>query len=164
MLGEGFAGRSLALEACHRGGLRSCDLGQQLILGGRGLQLFQLQLKLIQSAAALGMRAEVVAVKLDDLQLQMGDQGGIVGAQSALFGQLSLGEISPDLGGRERRLERFEIVRCGLETDVHDHDGITKIAACGAPKCRRGELFCAYPALVGRQLICGLRQSIPSSR
>ncbi len=64
----------------------------------------------------------------------------------------------------QRGSQRLDVVGKGLKIGVHDPDGITKIAACGAPKCRRGKLFCAYPADVGRQLICGLRQSIPSSR
>lgn len=63
-------GKRLARQACagerrdHRGPDR-CDLGGEFILICRGLELFELQLELIETATrALGVRAETIALKL----------------------------------------------------------------------------------------------------
>jgi hypothetical protein len=50
MLGEGLARGALAAEGRHRGGLGHRHLGGDLVLGGRALQLLELQLCLIQKA------------------------------------------------------------------------------------------------------------------
>src|SRR6478736_3254898 len=74
MIRERLAGRSLTRE---RGHLRGCSFGSGLfgskfVLGRRGLQFLQRQLKVIQQPrGALGPRAITVAVQLLDLQLQM---------------------------------------------------------------------------------------------
>ncbi len=80
VLGERAPGRARAGEARHGGGLGRGGLGGQLVLGGCGLQLLELQLHLVQQAGgALGARAEAVAVEFLDLQLEMGDQRQVAG-------------------------------------------------------------------------------------
>jgi hypothetical protein len=49
MLGEGLARGALAGEGRHRRGLARRHLGGDLILGGRTLQLLELQLVLIEN-------------------------------------------------------------------------------------------------------------------
>ena len=180
MLGEGVAlSRPLAGETGHGRGLGHRQRRGDLIFRGAGLQLFELQLHLIrQPRRALRCGAVNLPLKLGDPQLLMGDQRQILGPHGLGDRQLRIGggPLSdrgvllrdgvprPRLGADKRHLQRLDIVGKGLKIGVHDQDGITKIAACGAPKCGCGKLFCAYPAAVGRQLICGLRQSIPSSR
>jgi hypothetical protein len=63
MLGEGLARGPLATEARHRRGPGCGRFGHQLVLGGRGFQLLELQLHLVeQPAAALGMWTEPIVV------------------------------------------------------------------------------------------------------
>ena len=81
MLGERLPGRAFALEGRDLGGPGGGDLGGELVLGGRGFQLLQLQLQLIkQPAGPLRRRPEPLALELGDLQLQMGDQRLIISA------------------------------------------------------------------------------------
>lgn len=163
MLRERLAGRSLARERRHRRGrghprLGRGDLGGDLVAGGAGLKLFELQLHLIQQpGGALGVRAVALTVELRDLQLQMRDQGLIVGCLGAGDGDLGA-------GGQKHRLERFNIVRQGLVANVHrvmESQYRSLVAPLSAP---RTKFFKAQPAARGRQVACGLRQSIPSRR
>ena len=75
MLGEGLARRAAALEGAHRRlRLRRRLLGGELVLGGGGLELLELQLELVeQPRLALGPRAVEGALELLDLELQRGD-------------------------------------------------------------------------------------------
>ena len=80
MLGEGLACRALAPEGGDRRSFGRSLLGGDLVLGGRALQLLQLQLHLVEDArGALRARPIQLASELLDLQLQMRDQGLIVG-------------------------------------------------------------------------------------
>jgi hypothetical protein len=75
VLGEGLARRALAGEGRHR------HLGGDLVLGGRALQLLELQLGLIQKPRrTLQARAIELARQLRDPQPLVGDQGLIIGA------------------------------------------------------------------------------------
>ena len=68
--GNGFLCGPLALEGRDRGGLCCRFLGDQIILGCVSLELFELQLHLIeQAAAAFGTGAILLALQLCDLQL-----------------------------------------------------------------------------------------------
>jgi hypothetical protein len=60
-------------------------------------------------------------------------------------------------------LQRFDIVWQCFRTGAHDADGIIKSAICGDFFVVQN-IFYAYPALCGRHVCCGLRQSIASSR
>ena len=158
MLGEGFAGRSLAGERRHRRRLGRGDFGGEFVLGGRCLQFLQLQFQLLHKpGGALRARAIAIPIELRDLQLEMGDQGLVVGL------------LSPggrDLGARhdQRRLQRVEIVWQRFRGGIHDPDEIIKCAIWDALFYASGQLFSAYPALRGRQVCCGFRQSIASSK
>ncbi len=113
VLGERLAGRTLARERRHAGGLGRRQLGGELVLRGRGFQLLELQLQLIeQTPCALRARSVSIPLELLDLQLQMGDQGLVVGG---------LGPGPSELGTRreQRRLERFNVVGKGVEASVH---------------------------------------------
>ena len=113
VLGERLAGRTLARERRHAGGLSRRQLGGELVLRGRGFQLLELQLQLIeQTPCALRARSVSIPLELLDLQLQMGDQGLVVGG---------LGPGPSELGarGEQRRLERFNVVGKGVEASVH---------------------------------------------
>lgn len=63
--------------------------------------------------------------------------------------------ISTFQGSGEQRLQRFDIVRGDMAASTRQSESPS------APRCKAIML---YPALVGRQLYCGLRQSTPSSR
>ena len=107
VIGERLAARALALEGGDGQGLCGGGLGDQLILAGIGLEVFELQLHLRHEALAAFCAGSVrLALQLGDLQLEVGDH-----------------RLGGALAGHGR-----------------------------------------YPALCGRQLYCGLRQSIPSSR
>ena len=90
------AGR-LRAKAAHRVVLAAACLGGELVLGGRGFQLLELQLQLIeQPRRALRARAIELTLELLDLQL--------AGARSAprssdclrpRHGRLGLGDIGP---------------------------------------------------------------------
>jgi hypothetical protein len=146
VLGKGPPGRALAGEGGDRGGLGRSHLGGQLILRRRRLELFQLQLQLIeQTGGPLGPRTVPIPVKLLDLELEMDDQRLMIRQLSPRGGGLGAGDRELRLDGvglgsgeNERRLERFDIVRHGLHGGVHGPDGITKPAPCGAPKCSSG--------------------------
>ncbi len=123
MLRERLAGGPPAREGRHRRGLTHRRLGGDLVLGGRGLQLFELQLHLIQEpGGALGVWPETLTVELGDLQLQMRDQGLVIGPLGAGLGELGLRP-------RQRRLQRFKVLRGGSRLGVHDSDRIIKLAA-----------------------------------
>ena len=122
MLGKGLARRPLAGEGRHVRGLGRGDLGGDFVLGGRGLQFLQLQLHLVQQPdRALRARAIELALELLDLQLQMRDQGLVVGL------------LSPD-SSRPRRERRsappsaFRYRPAGLHDRVDDADQIMKSA------------------------------------
>jgi hypothetical protein len=157
MLWEGLTRGLLAGEGLDRGGRPGRGLlGGELILGGAGLQLFQLQLQLVeQTAGPLRRRPEPLTLELGDLQLEMGDERLAVGALSLSggglsdgYGRISAGQITIGarciplgLHARQRRLQRFDIVRNRGGQALHDPDGIILLSACGAPKCRSPELF-----------------------
>jgi hypothetical protein len=65
---------------------------------------------------------ETLTVELGDLQLQMRDQGLVVGPLGARLGKLCLRP-------RQRRLQRFKVFRGGGRLGIHDSDGIIKRAA-----------------------------------
>ena len=121
MLGERLARRPLASESGDALRLGCGHLGGDLVLGGAGLQLLQLQLELIKQATrALGVRAIQLPLQLGDLQLQMGDLRLIVRGLGAGDSQLRLGDIGARLGGRQGRPQRVDLLRRRRSTPIHD--------------------------------------------
>ena len=91
MFGERLPCWPLALEGSDRGGLGCRFLGDEIIFGRVSLELFELQLHLIeQAAAALGAGAILLVLQLGDLQREVGDQR-LDGALAGMgVGQLGL--------------------------------------------------------------------------
>ena len=74
MIRERLARRPPAREPAHRGGSRRQALSGQFILGGRRLEVLELQFQLIEEpSTALGAPAVEVSSQLLDLQLEGGD-------------------------------------------------------------------------------------------
>ena len=110
MLGEGLTRRALARERSHGRGLGGRLLGGDLVLGCGRLQLFQLQLQLIEKArGALRALAEALALELLDLELQVRDQRPV-------GGQLGAGGSRLGLRREQGCLQCLDIVweRCGI--------------------------------------------------
>ena len=97
--------RLLPLEALDRDrpGLHGGSFGSQRIFRRRRFQLLELELQLIEMAGALGGLTEPVALVLGDRQLEMGDHR--LRARHPGLGQLARRAL-----GRERRLQRFDVV------------------------------------------------------
>ena len=146
---------ALPLEALDRDrpGLHGGSFGSQRIFRRRRFQLLELELQLIEMAGALGGLTEPVALVLGDRQLEMGDHR--LRARHPGLGQLARRAL-----GRERRLQRFDVV--GIRR--HATNGI--IPELDPRQLnRRADIARsdAYPAVCGRQVARGFRQSIPSS-
>jgi len=121
VIGERLPCRAPAFESSDRGGLGCRFLGDQVVFGRIGLELFELQLHLIeQAAAAFGAGVILLALELCDLQLEMGNQrldGALVGHG---VGELGLCFVSLLERGNQQRLERFDIVRKGRDGGFHE--------------------------------------------
>ena len=120
VLGERLPCGPLTLEGGDRGGLGCRFLGDEVVLGSIGLELFELELHLIeQAAASFGAGAILFAPQLGDLQLEVGDQR-LDGALAGMgVGQLGLCFISLLERGNQQRLERFNVVRKGRDDGFH---------------------------------------------
>ena len=116
MLGERLARRALAGEGRNLGGPGRRTLGGELILGGRGFQLLELQLELVeQPGAALGALAEAIAPELLDLQLEMGDQRLVVGGLGPQGGRFRCHRDQLLLACQQQPLQALGIVRQGID-------------------------------------------------
>jgi hypothetical protein len=122
VLGEGLARRPLSAEGRHLGRPGSRSLCRQLVLRRRGLEVFELQLELIeQPGTAFGALAELLAPELLDLQLQMDDQRLVVGcpgSQACRFGSYG-GSVRARHGQflvarQQQSLQARHIVRQGI--------------------------------------------------
>ena len=172
MFGERLACRALAGEGRDGRGPRHRVLGGQLILGRRGFEFLELQLELVkQPGAALGTLAEAIAVELLDPQLEVGDQSLVVGDLGPQRGSFrrhrhgmrtrcdeqplqALGIIGQEIDRRHRVYTRAQTRR--LVVNSMRADSIRRTGVCEAKR--------PQPASSGRQVCCGWRQSIPSSR
>jgi hypothetical protein len=127
MFGERFARGPLAGERRHRRRLGDSHLGGDLILGGRTLQLLELQLDLIEKPRhAFRARAIKLARQLLDPELLVGDQGLIIGGFGAGNRKFGFGGNRPrGLGNPliarndERRLQRFDVIWKRAKTRIH---------------------------------------------
>ena len=119
--------RPLAGERRHRRGLGRCHLGGDLVLGSRALQFLELQLHLIEKpCGALRARPIELARQLLDLQLQMGDQGLVVGGLGSGHREFCFGVDRPGClddsliaRGNQRCLQRFDVIWKGFTTRIH---------------------------------------------
>ena len=122
MGGERLPDRSLALGRGNARRLGGGGFGRDIVLAGVGLQILELQLHLLeQAAAALGAGAVLLAPELGDLELEVRDHrlGGALARRSA--GQPRLGVVGPQDRSSEQRLERADVVR--KRQDGGSHDG-----------------------------------------
>lgn len=123
MLGERLARGAPALERLHRRGMRR-SLGDELILGGVGLQIFELHLHLLeQLGLALRTAAIEFAPELLDLQLQPRDQRLRPGIDRRRTGGKGLGldacgSLREDhrMRGCEVGRERFSVGHTAMES------------------------------------------------
>jgi hypothetical protein len=117
-------------ERGHAGAPGRRLFGGQFVLARRGLQFLELQLQLIeQPRRPLRTRAEALTVQLQDLQLQMRDQGPVGGACGPLGRQFSLDVSGPRQGAAQRHLERLDRLGPGSRSSVHARNRIIKSAS-----------------------------------
>lgn len=123
VIGERLAARALALEGGDGQGLCGGGLGDQLILAGIGLEVFELQLHLRQEALAAFCAGSVrLALQLGDLQLEVGDHR-LGGALARLcVGEPCLGLVGSPGCRVQQRLERCDVVRNGRNGGFHAHE------------------------------------------
>ena len=95
------ADRAPAIKAAHRRGI---GIGNGFVFGGARFQLLELQLQLVEQAAALGGGPEPLAPQLGDQQLQMRHHR--LGPRCPGFGLLPRRAL-----GHQRRLQRVNLVR-----------------------------------------------------
>ena len=121
MLGERLPDRPLALERGDAGGVGRSDLGGKVVFAGVGFKILELELHLLeQAAAALGARAILLAPELRDLQLQVRDDrldGALAGDR---IGGARFRFIGALQRSRKQRLERSDIVRKGRNSRCHE--------------------------------------------
>ena len=167
VLGKRLPDGRPALEAADAGGLLGSGYGGEGILAGVGFELLELQLHLVEQAARpFGAGAVLLALQLRDLQPEVRDQRVPCALAGQRVGKPGFGLIGSANSGlrlfpsrKQERLERFDVVRQGRNGGDHGLSESPGATLCKAKVRERT----AYPALCGRQLYCGLRQSIPSS-
>ena len=146
----------------HRLAARDAADGRVACLGGvfvlrcSRLQLLKLQLQLVDDTAALGGSAEALALQLGDQQPQMCDH--------------RLRAARPRLGFQarralrgQRRPKRRDVVGDAVGHDRHGSDFTITTRFWDSPAWPPSQFAAPQPAASGRQVRCGLRQSMPSS-
>ena len=167
VFGEGVSFGTLAGESRHSRGLGDGDFRGQFIFGGARFQFLELERQLIdEPGRSLRARAVELTLQLGDPQLLMRDQGQVFRRLGSCHREfratgIAFGDHFPQLGAldRQRRLQRVDVVRQGSRIGVHDPDRITNLARWHL----QNRALRLYPALVGRKVWRGFRQSIPSS-
>src|SRR5947209_7299563 len=153
---EWLARRPPAREGAHLCGCSSL-LGGNLILGRRCFQLLELKLHLVdQSRLALVARAKQVALELLDGQPHIGNQGIRARSFGACLRKLGVPR-------QQQLLQRLDIVRqriiCAHRANKESQDArLVSLQSHNDSQCRN------QPAACGRQVCCGSRQSMPSSK
>ena len=156
VLGQRLAGRAAALERRNPGSCRGHE-AKRFFLAGGGLQFLEAEFHLVNELSA-ALRPRPVERPAHLLVLQLEE----------CVARFEIGVDRPHPGGIGGR----GIERCHQGSDVdlgpgaggfHERHGITDRRAGEAKSAGKPSLP-AYPAAVGRQLCCGLRQSMPSSR
>ena len=123
MLGERLSDRPSTLERGNAGRVVGSDVGSEIVLRSVGLEILELELHLLeQAAAALGTRTVLLAPELCDLQFEVRDDrldGALAGNR---IGGARLGFVGALQGGDEQHLERFDIVRKGRNHRGHGRE------------------------------------------
>ena len=155
--GSGAAYRLAARERTHVRRVRRRRCSCRLVLGGGGLEFLELHLQLVeQFAATLGRGAEPIALHSGDHQLEMRDHRlGPRGARLELATGAAL--------GKQRRLQRVDVVRDDVSGGAHAEHRITRRRCRAREFFEKRQLLLDHPARSGRQVRCGCLQSIPSS-
>ena len=163
MLGKGLSRRPPALEGFDDGRGRRA-FGREFVLGRVRLGVLQLHLQLVEKPL-LALRAHAVerAPKLFDLQLQI--------ARSAPRRSTPSRERASDRLQRAPLALRFEAAQPARRGSSHalrpGRRGENQIASVTSEGNHKPHGFVSknpQPAAVGRQVFCGIRQSMPSSR
>ena len=163
MIGERLARRPLALERLHSLRPDRRSLGRQLVLGRCRLQIFELKFHLIQQPRfALRTAAVKLPPELLDLQLEMGVQCFTAGEVRLSIGRFGLDNrcigLSYDARITLRPDHRVSRSKIGWQRFKFRCHSATESYSSKTSKQNR------HPTEVGRQVSCGLRQSIPESR
>ena len=164
MVGERLARWPPALERADRLRLGRRLLGRQFVLGRGCLQVFQLQLHLLeQPRLALRAAAIKLAPQLLDLELEMGDQRFVAGQIRLSIGRLGFSACAAAASASSRAARSARIIACaaarseGSDSEASSQADENHIRQRSAKQNR-------HPTEVGRQVSCGLRQSMPDSR
>ena len=162
MFRERLADRPLALKGFDCGRGRSA-FRRKFILGRVGLRILQLHLQLVDEPL-LAFRARAIerATQLFDLQPQPRDQRVGAGCGRLAVGQVRfrlrrarLARKPPRLLGEDQRMRADEIGGERIERVRH----VRRESYWRGFVCKNRQ-----PTAVGRQVFCGIRQSMPSMR
>ena len=165
MIGEGVAFGPLARESGDRRRLGDRLFRRQFVFGGAGFQLFERERQLVDQTRRAFRSLPV------DLALQLGDPQLLLGDQRHVFRRLGPGDrqLRGDFQGlralaSQRRFQGGDVVGKSVASRVHTDEENHKFSDLWRPKMRVTHIFSsAQPALCGRHVSCGFRQSIPSS-
>ena len=171
MLREGIPFRTPAREPRHCRGLGDGAFRGQLIFGGVGFQLFELQRQLIDELRrSLRARTVELALQLGDPQFLMRDHGQVFRRLGPCHSQLCGAGIAfrDHLShlrafNCERGLQRINIVRQIRNVIAHHRRESHSARVRQLFILYAKSIFSVHPAASGRQVCCGCLQSIPSS-
>ena len=165
MIGECVALGTLARKSAHRRCLGDRCLRRKLIFRSACLQLFKCQRQLInQTRRALRSLPVDLALQLGNPQLLLGDQCHVFGRLGPRDRQLRGNLHSPGALDDQRLFQRGYVIGKSGAISIHGDKRIINSVICGALKSTWPIFFyLAQPALLGRHVSCGFRQSIPSS-
>ena len=108
-----------------------------------------------------------LALELGDLELEMRNHGLIIRRLGARSGGISDRRIALGFGDSQSRLQCGDINRKGCALSFHERME-SQNRSLEAPLNASSQKFMAMglvqPAACGRQVRCGMRQSIPSRR
>ena len=132
VLRKWLAGGLLAGEGRDLGGFSCRHLGEEIVFRCAGLDLFELQLELVDEAGrSLGGLAVLFALQLGDLELEMRDEClvvGDLGASDSGVGDSCGGvrhcQIPFGFGGENARLQSLNVIG---KLSTHGRDRSTKI-------------------------------------
>ena len=176
MLWKGTPLRPLAGKGPNRGCLGSGHFGGKLVFGCRRFEILEFELELIeQPGLSFGPLPIKAAPELFDLKFETGDLGLAVSLFCASPSHLSLGLRGLHLRQIGTLFGRGKSQAKGSNLGVFgrfDHvETLTECASCHELICpvllgmsHRVAVHRGHPADSGRQVFCGMRQSIPSSR
>jgi hypothetical protein len=162
VVGESVSFSALASEAQHRRGLGHGDFRGEIVLGGVRCKLLEPQRQLIdEPLRALRARSIDLPLELGDPQLLMGDQGQVFGR----LGPRHCQRRGPGVA-RTSRTRARSIASAAFNASMSSGSAARSVSMTRSESRTQPADSCKiepYPALVGRQVCRGFRQSIPSS-